>query len=317
VALTSPPLISALGALFARIKGGHFYFWVMDLNPDEAIAAGWLSEASFTSRSLQSVLRYSLRAATRIFVLDRFMKDRILAKDIDVNKVSVVPPWAHDDAVSYDEQGRQLFRAEHGLGDKFVVMYSGNHSPCHPLDTVLAAAEKLASRNDISFCFVGGGSEHLKVRSFAAERKLENIACLPYQPLERLSASLSSADMHVVVMGDRFRGIVHPCKIYNILTLGIPILYVGPKESHVTDLINGIEDEEYAYAALHGESDRVVEHIVACSKKAQKRSTVARALATNFGRDHLVSRMKAAMRASLDAPSQRASHAAASRVPPM
>src|SRR3982751_5694764 len=42
IALTSPPLISFIGALFAKVKGGRFYFWVMDLNPDEAIAAGWL-----------------------------------------------------------------------------------------------------------------------------------------------------------------------------------------------------------------------------------------------------------------------------------
>ena len=40
VALTSPPLISFVGSLFVRLKGGKFFFWVMDLNPDEAIAAG-------------------------------------------------------------------------------------------------------------------------------------------------------------------------------------------------------------------------------------------------------------------------------------
>ncbi len=38
LAMTSPPLISFVGALFARLKGGRFVFWVMDLNPDEAIA---------------------------------------------------------------------------------------------------------------------------------------------------------------------------------------------------------------------------------------------------------------------------------------
>src|SRR2546421_8015410 len=43
------------------------------------------------------------------------------------------------------------FRAEHGLTGKFVVMYSGNHSPCHPLDTLLAAAERLKGRGDIAF----------------------------------------------------------------------------------------------------------------------------------------------------------------------
>ena len=39
LALTSPPLISFLGSTFTRLKGGKFYFWVMDLNPDEAVAA--------------------------------------------------------------------------------------------------------------------------------------------------------------------------------------------------------------------------------------------------------------------------------------
>ena len=46
IALTSPPLISLLGALFVKLKGGRFIFWVMDLNPDEAIAAGWLTPDS-------------------------------------------------------------------------------------------------------------------------------------------------------------------------------------------------------------------------------------------------------------------------------
>ena len=37
---------------------------------------------------------------------------------------------------------------------------------------------------------------------------------LPYQPLQKLSASLSAADLQVAVMGEKFVGIVHPCKIY-------------------------------------------------------------------------------------------------------
>ena len=46
VALTSPPLVSWLGSIFTRLKGGRLVFWVMDLNPDEAVAAGWLKEQS-------------------------------------------------------------------------------------------------------------------------------------------------------------------------------------------------------------------------------------------------------------------------------
>ncbi|HKV36406.1 MAG TPA: glycosyltransferase family 4 protein, partial [Pyrinomonadaceae bacterium] len=175
VALTSPPLISFLGALFVRLKGGSFCFWVMDLNPDEAIAAGWLTEGSVVTRCFQWLLRYSLKHATQTIVLDRFMRDRVLAKGADAKSVTVIPPWSHDDAVEFSPEGREAFRREHGLSDRFVVMYAGNHSPCHPLDTLLGAALRLKGHEDIAFCFVGGGSEQAKVRDFALHHELSNV----------------------------------------------------------------------------------------------------------------------------------------------
>jgi hypothetical protein len=160
VALTSPPLISFLAALMVRFNGGRFCFWVMDLNPDEAIAAGWLRKDSFAARVLESMLRYSFKQAERTIVLDRFMRDRVVAKGANPHSVTIVPPWSHDDAVSFSLEGREEFRRKHGLMDRFVVMYSGNHSPCHPLDTLLKTALNLRTREDIVFCFIGGGSEH-------------------------------------------------------------------------------------------------------------------------------------------------------------
>jgi len=236
IALTSPPLISALAAAFVRMKGGRFIYWVMDLNPDEAIAAGWLDENSRTARLLESASRFSVDAADNIVVLDRFMRDRFLAKGIPAEKLAVLPPWSHSQDVQYDAKGRKVFRDRHGLTGKYVVMYSGNHSPCHPLDTVLEAARRLADDPAVMFCFIGGGSEYPKVRAFAERHRLNNVLCLPYQPLEELSASLSAADLHVVVMGDPFAGLVHPCKIYNVMEIGIPVLYIGPDPSHVTDI---------------------------------------------------------------------------------
>src|ERR1039458_2739296 len=168
----------------------------MDLNPDEAIAAGWLREKSLTARVLSSVLSHSLRMSGVVVALDRFMKARIEAKGIEPKKILVVPPWAHDDHVRFDFVGREEFRKLHGLSNKFVVMYSGNHSPCHPLDTLLEAAERLTDRDEIAFCFVGGGSEFKKVQERVQDRSLRNVLCLPYQRSEKLSGSLSAADLH-------------------------------------------------------------------------------------------------------------------------
>ena len=304
VALTTPPLISFLGALVARLRRSRFFYWVMDLNPDEAIAAGWLRPGSLAARSLEWMSRFSLRRAKKVIALDRFVRDRLVSKGIAAANVAVIPPWSHDAEVRFDPAGRERFRLAHGLDGKFVVMYSGNHSPCHPLDTLLAAARRLAADPGIVFCFIGGGSEWRKIRETAGrhlearsgkqraedggrkaedrgqraeertqkteggEQKAEvgdfsvsNIRCLPYQPLNQLAASLSAADLHVVVMGNPFVGIVHPCKIYNILSVAAPVLYIGPRLSHLAEMLDAISPDYPCAAVAHGDVDRVVQEI--------------------------------------------------------
>jgi glycosyltransferase involved in cell wall biosynthesis len=265
VTLTSPPLISLLGAIRTMITGGRLVVWTMDLNPDEAIAAGWLRRDSYTARTLQSLLTFSLQRAATVVVLDRFMKARIVARGIAAENVIIAPPWSHDDDVRFDADGRQRFRTAHGLGDAFVVMYAGNHSPCHPLETLLDAARALRDRRDVRFVFMGGGSEVERVRRFVRTHDLANVTQLPYQPLASLSEALSAADLHAVLLGDPFVGIVHPCKIYNILRVGSRVLYIGPPESHVTDLAKRASDHP-VYAARHGDAAAVVTAILAASE---------------------------------------------------
>lgn len=267
VCLTSPPLISSLGTMMAVLKGGAVVPWVMDLNPDEAVAAGWLQAGGLPERIMSTLQRWSFRRASRIVALDRFMADRLRAKGVRDEVIHTDAPWSHDDAVRYDVAARAAFRAEHGVKDKFVVMYSGNHSPCHPLDTIMQAALQLKADTTIHFMFVGGGSEHGRVKAFAREHALTNITCLPYQPLEKLSGSLSAADLHLVVMGGPFVGIVHPCKIYNILSLGLPWMAVCPPECHLTDLAARLPDRNYALTVAHGETEQTRRLIVEAAKR--------------------------------------------------
>lgn len=110
----------------------------MDLNPDEAIAAGWLRQRSLLARTLERMLRYSFRRADRIVVLDRFMKDRITAKGVPGGKIDILPPWSHDEAIGYEERGRLRFRAKHGLSE--------NSSSCIPATIVLATPWTPCSR---------------------------------------------------------------------------------------------------------------------------------------------------------------------------
>ena len=292
VCLTSPPLISTLGTLAAKMKGGAVVPWVMDLNPDEAVAAGWLKAGGWVERTLTIIQNWSFRQASRIIALDRYMADRLQAKGVGAEVIHTDAPWSHDQAITYDVAAREAFRTEHGLADKFIVMYSGNHSPCHPLDSVLAAAQALQSDSRVHFLFVGGGSEFKKVQAFAKAQKLQNITCLPYQPMEKLSGSLSSADLHLVVMGDPFVGIVHPCKIYNILTLGIPFLFIGPEASHGADLARRLNEPHYGRAVRNGDVPGIIAQIqAAAAADLQPPSQGARALGAEFSQAILCPRL--------------------------
>ena len=258
VALTTPPLISFIGAWRAKLWGAKFCYWVMDFNPDEAIAAGWLRADSFAAKFLERLSRFSLRRAEKIIALDRFMRDRIVAKNIATEKVVVIPPWSQDGEVRFDAAGREEFRAKHGLTGKFVVAYSGNHSPVHPLDTVMQAADRLHGEKDIVFAFIGGGSEFVRVKQWAEGNP--QVLCLPYQPLVKLSSSLSAADAHLVVMGNAMLGLVHPCKIYNIFAVGAPVLYVGPTPSHITEIFDQLPDYPW-FPVQHGQAAVLAAHI--------------------------------------------------------
>lgn len=287
VALTSPPLISFIAALLVPLKARKLVFWSMDLNPDEAIAAGWLRPNSVFARTFSWMLRYSLRRARAVVALDHFMAERIEAKGIDASKIVVLPPWSHDNDVAFTAVGREHFRSEHALEGRFVVMYSGNHSPCHPLQTLIGAAIELRNERGICFCFVGGGSEMESVKNISLTRGLTNVICLPYQPREHLAASLSSADLQVVVMGNEFVGIVHPCKIYNVLLSGSPVLYIGPSISHVTELMEQFQNEVRHHSCRHGDVTAVVNAI----KQERARGLVRRPIApntTSFSKQRLV-----------------------------
>ena len=289
VAMTSPPLVSFVGAWFARLRGGRFYYWIMDLNPDEALAAGWLAPGSFAARWLERCSRFSLRHAAKVIVLDRFMQKRILDKGIDAGKIVVIPPWSHDSDVQFDAEGRARFRKLHGLDDKFVIMYSGNHSPCHPLDTILNAAKRLAGNREIVFLFVGGGSQFAQVRQFAVEHSLPNMLCLPYQPMDQLAGTLSAADLHLIVMGNLFVGLVHPCKVYNILRVGSPLLYIGPQPSHISEILQALNGHLPFGQVKHGAVDQAVQNILRLKESASETTRERRlSLADRFSRKALL-----------------------------
>jgi len=208
-------------------------------------------------------------------------------------------PLTINDFMVVDERNARFQAYRHArtinLGQNIVGQVGKQVHEHHPLDTVLKAAERLSHRSDLVFCFIGGGSEFRKVKNYAREKALNNIVCLPYQPIEKLAASLSAADLHLVVMGEPFVGIVHPCKIYNILVANRQFLYIGPRESSITDLISQLSVDHMAGHAAHGDVERTVAEIERSLNNARSDRSFASNTVAVLSQEVLVHRMMAAV----------------------
>jgi glycosyltransferase involved in cell wall biosynthesis len=237
----------------------------MDLNPDQLITLGKIHPRGVAARVLEMANRLILARSSLIIALDRFMADRLETRGQLRQKMLVMPPWPHDDCIADDagSSGRSTenpFIARHGLAGKFVVMYSGNHGLANPLTTLLDAAVRLKDDPNLRFLFVGGGLGKKEVERYIEEHRLQNAVSLPYEPLSELKHSLSAANVHVVSVGEQMVGIIHPCKIYGAMAVGKPILYLGPRPSHVTDLL---DRHQIGRQVRHGDVDAAVEAIAA------------------------------------------------------
>ena len=238
---TVPPLLSFLGVVISKFHKIPFYYWVMDLQPELSIASNLMKKNSLAAKFFTIIGNYSIKKSKRIISLDIFMTKYLIGRGAEKSNIFTIPVWPIMDKIYKGKRNENPFRIENNFEDKIVIMYSGNHAYVHPLDTLLNVTKLLEKDNRFLFVFVGGGVRKKDVSDFKRKNKLKNIIQLPFQPRKNVHNSLGSSDLQVVIMGDNQVGFTHPNKIYGAMFVGKPILYIGPKQSHVTEIISELK----------------------------------------------------------------------------
>lgn len=293
ISLTQPPLLAFIGLWIARLKKIKFLYWTMDLQPELSIVANYLSKNSISANTLQKMGDFIFRNSDTIITLDKYMKQHILNRTNTKADIKIIPVWPVMDSVYSGVRNKNPFRINNNFGDKIVVMYSGNHSVMHPLDTLLETARLLKDNPEFIFVHIGGGVRINDVRNFKERYDLQNICLLPYQPRESIHLSLGAADLQVVILGNDCIGYTHPNKIYGAMYIGKPILYIGPEKSHISDILKECEGN---ISVKHDDVDSLVAYLLDFAKKneadwmriGQNNLQYAQA---HFSKDFLLSQM--------------------------
>lgn len=234
--LTQPPLYLAVISLLKFFKKGRYICIINDLYPQVVAAAGYVREGSWTYRLMKMMVIRALQRTDVVIAIGRCMRDRLIREGVDEVRIRIIENWTDATKVYPVPRAENPLAEKLGIGDEFVVLYSGNMGIAHEFDTLLSVAEELRG-NPIRFVVIGGGAKKVLVETRVRERGLSNMTLAPYLPEEWLKFGQSLGDVHFISLIPSFTGLVVPSKAYSTMAGGRPMIYEGAADGEIARLI--------------------------------------------------------------------------------
>ena len=248
--------VPPMGYLLNLVLPHRFSMVIWDVYPDILKITG-MQESHLVYRAWSALNRRSFRKAWRVFTISASMADA-LSKYIDKNRLIVQSIWSIFQENVRISSDNNPFIQEHGLESRFVVQYSGNIGVTHNVEALIDIAERLKDEKRILFQVIGRGPRQPAIERLIGERDLGNVQLLPFQSDKMFPFSLSAADLGVVILHESVgRGSV-PSKTYNLMSFGIPALYIAALDS---ELARYCEKYEHARCFSANQLDDVAEFI--------------------------------------------------------
>lgn len=147
------------------------------------------------------------------------------------SKIEVIENWAPLDEISLHPR-QNAWRGSHGFDCQPVFLYSGTLGLKHRPDLLYLLAKELEGRCTVVVVTEGVGRQYLD-----SLPRLDNLVILDFQPYERLSEVLASADVLLATLEAGAGQFAVPSKILTYLCAGRPILFAGPKENLAASVI--------------------------------------------------------------------------------
>lgn len=238
VCMTDPPVIADVALVVARRFRAPLVVISQDVFPEIAVALRRLENPALVA-ALRLMISFYLKRADRVIAIGETMRERLAGKGAPDERIRVIPNWVDTDAISPAPRDNEWAR-ENELDGKFVVMHSGNVGHAQNLDSLVRSATFLRDVDDLAIAIIGYGARYVELTELSRTLEVEQVRFLPYQARERLSLSLSAADLHVVGLARGLSGYVVPSRLYGILAAGRPVLVAAEESSETAKLVRRI-----------------------------------------------------------------------------
>ena len=185
---------------------------------------------------------FTYRHADKIIVISEDFKKNIMAKGVPEEKIVVVYNWVDQNAVvDVPRNENKLFDKYNLDRSKFYIEYSGNIGLTQNMDMLLEVMEELRSSHpDINLVLVGDGAYKAQVEKIVADKRLDNVTMIPFQPYEDISQVFSLGDAGLVISKPGVGANSVPSKTWSIMSASRPVL-ANFDENELKDILAGNE----------------------------------------------------------------------------
>jgi colanic acid biosynthesis glycosyl transferase WcaI len=209
---------------------------VQDLYPNVGITQG-IFRNKFVIAAVTVLEKFCFNHATIVQIISESFRTGLHDLGVPDAKISLLYNWIDTDAIHPLPRTNE-FSKEYGLDERFVVLYAGNIGPSQGLESVLDSAGALQDEKDIYFVLIGDGLNKKALVSEAEKRSLKNVLFLPFQPRERLSEVMASANASLVPLRKGIDKGSLPSKLFTVLASGRPVLACVEEDSEMWKLVD-------------------------------------------------------------------------------
>ena len=225
VIATSTPLTIGFPALVVKkIKKIPFLFEVRDLWPEVPIQMGGLNNKLLINLALWFE-KTIYKNAMHVIALSPGMMEGVIKRDINPEKVSMIPNMSKIDAFWSRDKDVTLINKFNLKNDSFKVVYFGAMGLANGMDYIINAIIHLKEIAKIEFIFMGGGATEPIIKEKCENLGIKNAHFLGGFALKGLSEIVNLCDVSLVTFANLpILATNSPNKLFDSLSAGKPVI---------------------------------------------------------------------------------------------
>jgi colanic acid biosynthesis glycosyl transferase WcaI len=237
---SSPPLSNGVIAwIVSLFKRCPMVYSVQDMYPDIADKTGLVKSPSILAAT-QLIEKLVYTISDGVILLSEGMRKKVLRKGIPEEKTDVIPNFFDTDLVKATSRDN-AFSRKWGLSARFVAVYAGNMGIPHGAEVIILAAELLEYKEQIVFCFVGGGEYRPRLLELAELRGLKNVLFIESLPYAQMNDVLSSASMSFITYRKGLAEDSLPSKLVASMCCECPVVAAIDEGSEAAHIIQSAQ----------------------------------------------------------------------------